>query len=366
MTTLAPPTKTPEIDVRTALRGKKLARWVPPVLVVVAFGAATAIDLALYGTLRVANLAVLLGVSYIVLQTVVSFLAEGRRQAVDRLATTFIRGAFGAALVPLALILWYTVQRGLHVVNGVFLGHSMFLVDPDRAGGGSYHAIVGTLEQTAITALLAVPLGVLTAIYLVEYGGRTRFGRAVSFFVDVMTGIPSIVAGIFIYALWLLAFGFQKSGLAGSLALAILMLPIVVRGTEEMLQLVPSDLREASYALGVPKWRTVLRVVLPTALPGIITSVMLGIARVMGETAPLILLVGTNSKINFNPLGFSHTAANPQASLPTYIWEQFGLAAGNASSAEADRAWGAALTLIAIIMLLTLFARVIARFTRAR
>jgi phosphate transport system permease protein len=206
---------------------------------------------------------------------------------------------------------------------------------------------------------------VLAAIYLVEYGGRRRFARAVSFFVDVMTGVPSIVAGLFVYAFWILALGFQKSGFAGSLALFILMLPIVIRSTEEMLKLVPNELREAAYALGVPKWRTILRIVLPTALAGIVTGVMLGVARIAGETAPLLLLVGINQKIEFNP--FAGTVEQrPQASLPTYIYEQFGIAVGNTDSAAFQRAWGAALVLIVIIGLLSLVARLIARFARVR
>jgi phosphate transport system permease protein len=273
-----------------------------------------------------------------------------------------VGAAFLLAAIPLASILGYTVQRGYKVINGSFFGKSMFLVNPDGPGGGIYHAIAGTLQQTLICAAFAVPLGIMTALYLVEYGGRTRFGRVVSFFVDVMTGVPSIVAGIFIYAFWLIAFGFQKAGMVGAMALGILMLPVIVRSTEEMLKLVPHDLREASYALGVPKWRTILKVVLPTALPGIVTGVMLGVARVMGETAPLILLVGTNP----NPIGLSQDVANPQTSLPTFIWDQFLQAAGNPEHPAAQRAWGAALTLIVIIMLLNLVARLVARFARAR
>jgi phosphate transport system permease protein len=353
-------------DIRAALRGQKLPRWAPPVLggLAVLLGAGAAF--ALYGELRIANFVVISGLLFALVQTVASFSVEGRRQAVDRLFTTLVYTAFLMAMIPLGLILWYTIQRGYAVISGTFLGKSMFLVNPDTAGGGIYHAIAGSLEQTAISALIAVPLGVLTALYLVEYGGGSWFGRTVSFFVDVMTGVPSIVAGIFIYAFWLIALGFQKSGLAGSLALAILMLPVVVRSSEEMLKLVPADLREAAYALGVPKWRTILKVVLPTALPGIVTGIMLGVARVMGETAPLILLVGTNPKINLNPFSFSSTEANPQASLPTYIWEQFQQAAGNPNHPAALRAWGAALVLITLILLLNLIARTIARFTRAR
>jgi len=366
MTVTAPTGPRSDLDIKDALRGQKLPSWALPVLALVAFGLGAAAVFGLYGEFRIANFLVLTGLSYVAVQTVTSFSVEGRRQAADRLCTTLVYGAFVLAVIPLVLILWYTIQRGAAIVDMGFLTHSMFLINPDEVGGGIYHAIVGTLTQTAITAAIAVPLGILTAIYLVEYGGRTRFGRTVSFFVDVMTGVPSIVAGLFIYAFWLIALGFQKSGLAGSLSLAILMLPVVIRSTEEMLKLVPADLREAAYALGVPKWRTVLKVVLPTALPGIVTGVMLGVARVMGETAPLILLVGINQKINFNPFSFSAETSNPQASLPTFIYEQFQIAAGNPDHPAAARAWGAALVLIAIIMLLNLTARLIARFTRAR
>jgi phosphate transport system permease protein len=201
---------------------------------------------------------------------------------------------------------------------------------------------------------------VLAAVYLVEYGGGRRFARLVSFFVDVMTGVPSIVAGLFIYTVWILIFGFGKSGFAGSLALLILMLPVTIRSSEEMLKLVPGELREASYALGVPKWRTILRVVLPTALAGIVTGVMLGVARIMGETAPLLLLVGINEKINGNP--FTGT----QESLPTYIFEQFREAVGNPDSPSAHRAWGAAVVLIVLIGLLNAIARLVARFAGVR
>ncbi len=195
--------------------------------------------------------------------------------------------------------------------------------------------------------MIAVPIGILTAVYLVEYGQGKRLARAISFFVDLMMGVPSIVAGLFIYAFWLLALGFQFSGFAGALALVILMLPVVVRNSEEMLKLVPSELREASYALGVPKWRTITKVVLPTAFSGIVTGIVLGIARAMGETAPLLLLVGTNPKINFDPFSLSLTDPNPNpmTTLPTYIFEQLTTAAGSTTAPAFYRAWAAALVL---------------------
>jgi phosphate transport system permease protein len=198
---------------------------------------------------------------------------------------------------------------------------------------------------------------VLTAIYLVEYG-RGRLAKAVTFFVDVMTGIPSIVAGLFILSTWILILGMGPSGFAGAMALTILMLPVVVRSTEEMLKLVPNELREASLALGVPKWRTILKIVLPTALGGITTGVMLAVARIAGETAPVLLLVWGSNYINANPF------ADPQASLPMYIYLQFQQSGG--SGAAYDRAWAASLTLIAFIMILNLAARGIARWKAPR
>lgn len=327
--------------------------------------AATALLFATTGFAGRAGFVVTFALLHVVAQTALSFRVEGRRQAVDRLCTTLVHVAFLLAALPLVLITWFTVKEGIGALSSDFLLNSMFRINPEGAGGGIYHAIVGTLMQSLLATALAAPIGILAAVYLVEYGGRKPLARAISFFVDVMTGVPSIVAGLFVFAFWILALGFQKSGFAGSLALFILMLPIVIRATEEMLKLVPTELREASYALGVPKWRTILRVVLPTALAGIVTGVMLGLARIAGETAPLLLLVGINQKIEFNP--FAGTAdQNPQASLPTFIYEQFGVAVGNTESPAFQRAWGAALVLIIIIGLLSLLARLIARFARVR
>ena len=345
-----------------SLRGRTLPAYALPAFAV----AAVLITLLLWATTGFAGRAgfvVFAVLLFAALQTAVSFAVEGRRQAVNRLFTTLVTTAFLLAATPLVLIVWYTVKEGAGVLSGTFLTHSMFRIDPSGPGGGIYHAIAGTLIQTALATVIAAPLGVLAAVYLVEYGGRRRVARAVSFFVDVMTGVPSIVAGLFIYAFWILALGFQKSGFAGSLALLILMLPVIIRSSEEMLKLVPNELREAAYALGVPKWRTILRVVLPTALGGIVTGIMLGVARIMGETAPLLLLVGINQRIEFNP--FAGTAEQvPQESLPTFIFEQFQLAVGNTQAEPFKRAWGAALVLIVIIGLLSALARLLTRFAR--
>ncbi|MFF6786711.1 phosphate ABC transporter permease PstA [Streptomyces sp. NPDC012510] len=282
---------------------------------------------------------------------------EGRRQAKDRVATSLVWVAFLLAVIPLASLIFETVKRGVKVLDGYFLSHSMGVVATSEPGGGIYHAILGTLEQVGLAALISVPIGVLTAIYLVEYG-RGRLAKAVTFFVDVMTGIPSIVAGLFVLSTWILILKMGPSGFAGAMALTILMLPVVVRSTEEMLKLVPNELREASLALGVPKWRTILKVVLPTAIGGITTGVMLAVARIAGETAPVLLLVWGSNFINANPF------SDPQASLPMYIYLQFQQSGG--SGAAYDRAWAASLTLIAFIMILNLAARGIARWKAPR
>lgn len=346
-------------SLQAQLRGQKLPSWATPAFAV----AAVAVTLLLFvltplqGNADFLVVAVLL---FVIAQTATSFAVEGRRQAKDRLFTTFVYLAFVLAIIPLGLIVWRVVDQGVGSLKGGFLTHSMFRINQSGPGGGIYHAILGTLEQGLLATVIAAPLGILAAIYLVEYGARRPFARAVSFFVDVMVGVPSIVAGLFVYTLWILVLGFQKSGFAGSLALFILMLPLVIRSTEEMLRLVPLELREASYALGIPKWRTILRVVLPTAFGGVVTGVMLGVARIMGETAPLLLLVGINQQINRSPF------SQAQESLPTFINEQFQIAVGDTTSPAYHRAWGAALVLIIIIMLLNAIARIAARFSRAR
>ena len=210
----------------------------------------------------------------------------------DQAARIVMWSAFVIACVPLVWILVSTLLKGGHMLASVdWWTLSQNGITARREGGGAAHAIQGTLIQGAVTALRSVPIGVLTAIYLVEYG-RGRFAKAVSFMVDILTGVPSIVAALFIYALWVTTFGFQRVPFAVTLALVLLMIPTIVRSTEEMLKLVPNELREASYALGVPKWKTIVSIVLPTAFSGIVTGILLGLARVMGETAPLLILVG--------------------------------------------------------------------------
>ena len=304
----------------------------------------------------VAGTAVFAFLLFIVLQTGLSFAVEGKRYAIDRLATTLLLSALTAALVPLVSILLTVLVRGLNAFSANFLTSTMRNVSPRRPGGGILHALIGTLEQVAIAAAIGIPLGILAAVYLVEYGNRSRLARTISFFVDVMTGIPSIVAGLFVYTGFILTLGLQRSGLAAGISLSILMIPVVVRSTEEMLRLVPRDLREASYALGVPKYRTILRVVIPSASTGIITGAMLAVARVTGETAPLLLTTFLTQSINTNPFN------GPQASLPTYVWDQI----GSGTTASIDRAWAGALTLILLVMILNLSARLIARASRVK
>lgn len=272
------------------------------------------------------------------------------RRVKDRIVQCLVYLAFALAVVPLISVLWLVIQNGLARLDLEFLTHSMRGIGARDAGGGAYHAIIGTLEQVLLASAIAVPIGVLTAIYLVEYGNGGRLSRTISFFVDVMTGVPSIVSGLFIFAFWILFLGIPFSGFAGALALSILMMPTVVRSAEEMLKLVPNDLREAAYALGVPKWRTILKVVLPTAFTGIITGVMLAIARVAGETAPLLLTVFFTDSINNDPFN------GPQMGLPLYVFDQ----AARPNDTAIDRAWAGALTLILIVMLLNLVARLIA------
>ncbi|MER7131597.1 phosphate ABC transporter permease PstA [Streptosporangium saharense] len=275
-------------------------------------------------------------------------ISAGRR-AKDKIVQGLVYLSFAIAVVPLLSVLWLVVSNGLARLDVEFLTHSMRNIGARDAGGGAYHAIIGTLEQVLLASVISIPVGLLTAIYLVEYGRGGRLSRVISFFVDVMTGIPSVVSGLFILAFWILALGMPFSGFAGALALSILMMPTVVRSAEEMLLLVPNDLREASYALGVPKWRTIVKIVLPTAFTGIVTGVMLAIARVAGETAPLLLTVFFTDSINTDPFN------GPQMGLPLYVFGQ----SARPTDVAIDRAWAGALTLILIVMLLNLVARLI-------
>ncbi len=275
------------------------------------------------------------------------------RKVKDRAATVLVTLAFLVATVPLVWLLITVIAKGAKaIVSSTWWTHSLKGVLPEQFAGGVYHALFGTLVQGLVCALFAVPLGIMAAVYLVEYG-RGRLARITTFMVDILSGVPSIVAAIFVFALWVSIFGFPQSAFAVSLALVLLMLPVVVRSTEEMLRLVPDELREASLALGIPKWKTIVKIVLPTALSGIVTGVMLALARVMGETAPVLVLVGYSRSINFDIFDGN------MASLPLLIYTEL----TNPEPAGVQRVWGAALTLIIVIMFFNLLAAIISRFS---
>ncbi|NUS45723.1 MAG: phosphate ABC transporter permease PstA [Mycobacteriaceae bacterium] len=280
-----------------------------------------------------------------------------RRKATDWTATVLVTAAVVVALVPLAWVLITVVAKGLPALtSATWFSHSLSGLASDDKGGGIYHALVGTLAQGLMCAVIAIPLGILVAIYLVEYSTGGRLGKLTTFMVDILSGVPSIVAALFIYALWIATFGFPKSSLAVALALVLLMVPVVVRSTEEMLRIVPQDLREAAYALGVPKWKTIVRIVLPTALPGVITGVMLAVARVLGEASPLLILVGYAPFINYD------LSKGEMGTLPGVMVDQM----NNPSDVGSWRIWGAALTLILVIAVLNILAKVIGHFSQVR
>jgi phosphate transport system permease protein len=277
----------------------------------------------------------------------------GWRRAKNQIMTSLMGLAFLIILVPLVLVLYLVISKGAGAITGQFLTSSIPLDISPLGVGGMAPAIVGTLETTGFAALIAIPLGLLGAVYINEYGGKGVLARVIAFMADVMTGVPSIVMGLFIYTIWVLHFGY--SGLAGSFALACLMLPIVIRSSFEMLRLVPDSLRQGSYALGATKSRVTLTVVIPASIGGIVSGALLAVARAAGETAPLLFTILTVESTNTNLFSGANTA------LSTQIF-------ANAQSAYVGaegRAWGAALTLIVIAFVLMIVARVItARFTR--
>jgi phosphate transport system permease protein len=277
------------------------------------------------------------------------------RKLKNGLATTLVWLSFLIAVVPLVWVLYTVVANGIKRIpytNWWSQDLGNFL--SDEVGGGVLHAIIGSLLQGLVCAVIAVPIGMLVSIYLVEYG-RGKLMKATTFMVDILSGVPSIVAALFIYALWITTFGLPRSGFAVSLALVLLMIPVVVRSSEEMLRIVPDDLREASYALGVPKWKTIVKIVLPTALSGIIGGIMMALARVMGETAPLLVLVGYSAYTNWDIF------SGEQAALPLLMNNERVSNPMEPGSVGFDRIWGAALTLVLIIALINLLATVFAR-----
>lgn len=354
MTTTAPSTSTRD-TAPTGVRSwhqpqlPRGAGWYALLLaVVLASGLHVGLGLALIPSLLVGWTVIGLGLPAL------SYAIEGRRKAFDRLVTVVVSSAFALAMVPLVSILWTVLKNGLPVLSSEFFTYSMRNVVGE--GGGIYHAIWGTVLITAAAAVMAVPLGLLTAIFLVEYGGEGRLAKTIRFLVDVMTGIPSIVAGLFAYALFVIFFGpGVRMGFAGAVALTVLMTPVVVRSSEEMLQLVPNELREAAYALGVPRWRTVVKVVLPTALAGLVTGITLAVARVIGETAPLLITVGITDSTNFNLFD------GRMATLPVFTYSSI-MSPGVPPEPSIARAWGAALVLMLIVMVLNLVARLVTYF----
>lgn len=333
------------------LRRAELPRWAPAALFAGSLVVVGAL-LAATGSFGVGLFVFLSAVLFAVVTYLLSRFVEGRRTATDRLVTIVVTVAFLVALAPLVSVVATVVGNGLARFDAEFFTSSMRGVV--GAGGGGYHAIMGTLIVTALAAVMSIPVGLLTAVYLVEYG-RGRLARAITFFVDVMTGIPSIVAGLFAFALFALFFGpGVRMGFAGAVALSVLMIPVVVRATEEMLKIVPNELREAAYALGTPKWRTIVKVVIPTSIAGIASGVTLAIARVIGETAPLLIIAGLTTALNFNPF------EGRMATLPVFAYTSYA-APGVPREPYLDRAWTAALVLIIIVLALNLLARLIAR-----
>jgi len=291
--------------------------------------------------------------------------SDPARKRKDIFMRGLVTAAFVLAMLPLLSLLWTVVINGYNRVVTrfpYFFTVSMRGVFGGMDSGGIYHAVVGTLIITALATLISVPIGLFTAIYLVEYGNGP-LARVVTFFVDVMTGIPSIVAGLFSFALFSIFFGpGVRLGIAAGVALSVLMIPVVIRSCEEMLRLVPNELREASYALGVPKWLTIVKVVLRTSVAGITTGVLLSIARVIGETAPILITAGISDSLNLNPFD------GRMMTLPVFIYRQYqmGLVPCRGDAAcltdiNFMRAWGAALTLVVVIMALNGIGRLITR-----
>ena len=341
----------PETRTSLSLTHATLPRWAP-ILVGILSVAVGALIAILFGWGMVAT-ALLAGLASLIALPSWSFVVENRRAATDRAMTTLVWAAFVAAVVPLVWLLYLVVTKGVAAISVDFLTHDSH--NPLAADVGIAHALVGTLLVTLITAAISVPIGIMTAIFLVEYGKKSRLARWITFLVDVMTGIPSIVAGLFALSLFVLILGPAiRFGFGGAVALSLLMIPIVVRSTEEMLRIVPNHLREAAYALGVPKWKTIVKVVLPTALAGIVTGVMLAIARIIGETAPLLITTGVVTSVNGDP--FNGRMQN----LAVFAFNQY-KSPGVPPEPYFARAWSAALTLILIVMLLNVLARLLYR-----
>ena len=331
-------------------------------LVVLGSLAFSAVLLLLVQVFNLALWLVLTALCYLIAIAVISGIFEGRRKATDRVVRGLVTSAFVLAVVPLVSTLWTVLANGMSVISWDFItqvGGSHF--DPETLAvkymPGALQAIVGTLIITGIAALISVPIGILTAVYLVEYAlPNNPLRRMITFLVDVMTGIPSIVAGLFAFSFFVLLLGPKNSfsGFSASVALSVLMIPIVVRSTEEMLRLVPHELREASLALGVPRSTTIIRVVLRTAASGIVTGVVLATARIVGETAPIFIAASFTDNFNANPF------SGPMQTLAVMAYTSYSFP-GTDIQASQNQAWGAALLLVVLVILFNLVARVIAK-----
>lgn len=355
MVMTAPPRTAPAFS--NSLTAGRLPRWAPWAILFSSWALLSVVFVFVQmGTGESFNIAgaIFFGtILFNILLFVLSQLVEGSRQARNRLVTSLVSTAFVIALLPLISLVFTVLSNGLERFDLQYFSESMRNVVGE--GGGAVHAIYGTLIVTGIATLISVPVGLLAAIYLVEYG-RGGLARAITFFVDVMTGIPSIVAGLFAYAFFSLILDDPgiRFGVGGSVALSLLMIPVVVRSSEEMLKIVPNELREAAYALGVPKWLTILKIVIPTAIAGITTGVTLAIARIIGETAPLLIIAGFTTSVNTDPFN------ERMMTLPVFVYTQYANP-GTQVDLYLDRAWAGALTLILIAMLLNLAARLISR-----
>ena len=350
---------------QNSLTSGQRPKWLIPAILVgsIVVGAA----LAALVSFSVALWAVFAAVIFLIAASIAVTSIEGSRQGKNAALTYLVYGAFIVAVIPLISVIWTVLFRGIPTLSPELLTTTMSSVtaiDDQQSvetgtgvQGGILHAIVGSVIVTLCATIISVPIGLLTAIHQVEYSNGNTLSKIITFLVDVMTGIPSIVAGLFASALFTIILGQQgvRMGIVGAVALTVLMIPTVVKSTEEMLKVVPNELREASYALGVRKWRTILKVVIPTAISGIAAGVTLAIARVIGETAPLMVTIGFLDSMNANPFH------DWMSSLPTFIYQQLMRPISPTTpDPSTDRAWAAALVLIVFVMLLNLAARLIA------
>jgi phosphate transport system permease protein len=343
------------------LTSGKLPRFIEPIVLVVMAVIVALTLLVVTQTLNIALWLILTAVLYLIAIGVGASIVENRRKATDRVVRGVVTAFFVLAVAPLISTLWTVVAKGITVVNWDFITSvTTSAFDPNTlevtTKPGALQAIVGTLIITGIAALISVPIGVLTAVYLTEYSQPSNpMRRAITFLVDVMTGIPSIVAGLFAFSLFTLIVGPKAfSGFSASIALCVLMIPIVVRSTEEMIRLVPSDLREASLALGVPKSATILKIVLRTAASGIVTGIVLAVARVVGETAPIFIAASFTDNFNANPF------SGAMQTLPVMAYTAYSFPSKDIDASQAQ-AWGAALLLVIFVVIFNLIARIIAK-----